>query len=186
MSEIRKSVLWAIAIALLSGTFSAVTLDPFMQVIEDSGLDDLAGLLGSFALTAGLSFGLCGAAFTLWRKKVGIGAGAVFVVASMIGMASAVYVAILGYDNATGSFLLPYTLGSPVGALILAVPFAFLGKFATPWRTIALATALPMLWAVGVGAFLNGDAALNASGLATLYIGWQALFLGVFAAARRA
>ncbi|GAB5449236.1 hypothetical protein [Gymnodinialimonas sp.] len=185
MSETRLTLLITIAATLLSGAFSAFTLEPIGEVIETLDLGDLPGLLVPFALSAGLAFGLCGGAVALWRMRVRPLAGAAFLVMSMLGIAAAVYVAALSYNNAEASFLWPYAAGSPVGALILAVPFAFFGPFAQPWGTIGLATALPTLWAMGVGFTFSGDAALEVPGLATLYVGWQLIFLSVFALSRR-
>ncbi len=176
-------VLWAIAAAILSGAVSAISLQPVLDVMERGSFDDLFGILSSFSLTAGLAFGLCGAAVVVWIMGARTAAAAVFCVTSMIGIAAAVYLAMLSYDNTTESFVLSYALGSPLGALIVAVPFAFVARFARPWRTIGLATVLPTLWAVGVAASITGEAALEIPGLATLYIGWQVIFLCVFAIA---
>lgn len=185
MSGTRTSVLWSIAAAVVSGTISAVTLNPVMQAIERVGLGDIVDLLLPFALSAGLAFGICGAAVALWRLKLRAVAGGVFLAMSMVGMAAAVYVAVLTYDNRIGSFVLPYALASPVGALILAVPFAFVGGFAHPGRTVGVATVLPTLWAMGIGAVFTGDAGLEVPGLAALYIGWQGISLSIFAATRQ-
>lgn len=185
LSKTNLPLLWAIAAATLSGTLAAFTLDPVMQVLEETEIGDIQGVLTTFALTAGLTFGLLGAAVARWVMDVRWLAASVFFVTSMIGIAAAVYAAIAGYDNSTASFLRSYVIGSPVGALILAVPFAFLGRFQHPWRAIALATVLPTLWAAGVGYFAHGDPAFEVPVLATLYIGWQVLFLTVFAAASR-
>lgn len=188
MSEIlnttnRTAILWAIAAATLSGVVSAISLEPVMELMERNRTDDLFGLLSSFAFSAGLAFGLCGAAVAVWSMRVRTAAAVVFLLTTMIGMAAAVYLAMLGFDNTNSSFVLPYALGSPIGALIVAVPFALMSGIARRWRTIALATVLPTLWAVGVATVIDGEAALEVSGLATLYIGWQVAFLGVFAAA---
>lgn len=178
-------ILWAVAAAILSGSISAVTLNPMMDIMEQSGGDDLFALLSSFAFSAGLAFGLCGGAVALRVMRIRTAGVAVFVLTSMIGIAAAVYVAMMSFDNSTDSFLLPYSLGSPVGALIVAIPFAFVGRFANPWRTAGLATVLSTVWAVGVALVVDADAALEIPGLAALYIGWQAIFLGVFAATGR-
>lgn len=188
MSEIlntknRTAILWAIAAATLSGVVSAISLEPVMELMERNRTDDLFGLLSSFAFSAGLAFGLFGAAVAVWSMRVRTAAAVVFLLTSMIGMAAAVYLAMLSFDNTTSSFVLPYASGSPLGALIVAVPFALVSGIAHRWRTIVLATVLPTLWAVGVATVIDGEAALEVSGLATLYIGWQVAFLGVFAAA---
>lgn len=178
-------LMWAIAAATLSGTLAAFALEPVMQVVETAEIGDIPSILVPFALTVGLFFGLLGAAVARWSMGVRWPAAGALFAASMIGMAAAVYAAIMGYDNTTENFVQAYALGSPVGALILAVPFAFLGRFLHPWRTIALAAVLPTLWAMGVGVCFAGDAAIEVPGLAALYIGWQVLFLGIFATARR-
>lgn len=180
------TLLGAVAVATLSGYISAITLMPFMDVMEQMGLGDLLGILSTFGLTAGLAFGLLGGGFSLWRLRVSPLAAGAFLVASILGMAAATYLAMLSFDNAANDFKLSYLLGSLLGALFVAVPFALLGRFAHPARTIGLAVALPTVWAVGVAASLsNGDAALEVPGLAALYVGWQVIFLGVFAATPR-
>lgn len=186
-SPIGSGVLWAVAAATLSGGLSAVSLDPAMNIIEELPFlsNDLMGVLLPFSLTAGLAFGVCGAVVARFAMGVRTAGAVAFCLASIVGIAAAVYLAMLVYDNSNDSFVRPYAVGGPLGALILAIPFAFVGRFAQPWRVIGLATLLPTLWAVGVAALLDGDAALEAPGLAVLYIGWQAIFLGLFAAAAR-
>lgn len=185
MSSIKTSVLWAIAAVVMSGMIAAATLKPVIQVAEASGIDGIVMFLSAFGLTAGLAFGLLGAAFARWQLKVSPRAGAVFILMSVLGMAAAVYVAALSIHDNTESLLRPYVVGSPVGAALLAAPFAILGRFAHPWRTTGLAIALPTLWAAGLGAVVHVDAALEMPGLAALYIGWQGIFLIVFAASAR-
>lgn len=185
MFQTRKPILWAIGAATLSGAVSAISLEPAMQLTEVIVPDEFYGLLTTFAVTAGLAFGLCGAAVAVWAMGGRATGGLVFLLTSMIGIVAAVYLAILSFDNSSDSFILPYALGSPLGALIVAVPFAFAGRFLHPWRVIGLATALPTLWAIGVASAVSGDSALEVPWLAALYIGWQAIFLGLFAAAAR-
>ncbi|UWQ95043.1 hypothetical protein K3728_15315 [Rhodobacteraceae bacterium M385] len=173
-------ILWTIAAATLSGWISAAALTPVMDQLERLGLGDLSGLLVSFSSTAGIAFGLFGGAllhiFAKQRPHVSVA----FLVTSMAGIAAAVYVAMVSFSNADPSFILPYGLGSPVGALSVAVPLAFIGRYRTPWTCIGLATLLPTMWAIGVAAFFDHDAALELAGLSALYIGWQGLFLAVF------
>lgn len=176
----------ALGVGILSGTVSAFSLDPVMQVFETVARDDLFGLLSSFAATAGLSFGVAGAAFLVAVLRHRALTGGVFLLTSMIGMAAAVYVAILAFDNSLNSFMVPYGLASPLGALIVAGPVTMLGQYVRRWRTLGLAMGIPSVWAVGVAAVVGPDAALEVSGLAALYIGWQASVLAVFATARRA
>lgn len=177
--------LWAIAAAVLSGGVSAIALDPVMQAVETLGLDDLFGLLSTFAITAGLAFGLLGGAVLLKVAKLPPRVVAVFMGTSMIGMAAAVYVAMISFNNTTENFVTSYAIGSPLGALIVVVPLAFLGPLVHPWRWIAIATVLPTLWAMAVAATFPGDAAMEVPGLAALYIGWQAIVLTTFVMARR-
>lgn len=175
---------------VVSGVISAVTLDPFMQVIEELpwAPQEIWGFLTTFGVSAGLAFGLLGGAFLMLRKGVGAVSAGVFLATSMVGIAAAVYVAILFFDNQVENYILPYLAASPVGALIVAGPLAFLARFERPWRKLVLAVALPTLWAVAVAvamAALGSDDATDIPWLAALYIGWQALFLMIFAGARR-
>lgn len=180
-----QPILLAIAAAVVSGVISALTLGPVIDLIEASISDDLFGLLGSFAVTGGLAFGLCGAAIAVWVLHLTRATAAVFLLTSMFGIAVAVYFAMVSYDNNSNSFVIPYAVGSPLGALIMMGPLAALGLFAHPWRTLSVALVVPTLWAVGVALVMDPDAALEVSGLAALYIGWQAIVLGLFAVSVR-
>ena len=187
MPETRLTLLLAILGALLSGALAAVTLEPAIGLVEALGFtEDLLGFLGPFAITAGLMFGVVGVAITTLRLGARPLAGVAFLSASMAGIAAAVYVALLVYDNTTESFVAPYGAGSPIGAVILAIPAVFLTRVTHPWRTIGLLCALPTLWAVLVALLLpNPDAAFEPMGLASLYIGWQVIFIGTLVLARR-
>lgn len=178
-------VLFAICAAALSGTIGAFGLYPAMQVIETMGLADIVAFLLPFAVSSGLAFGLIGGALLIRVLNLTAKTAGIFLVTSMIGIAAAVYVAILGYDRTAENFMVSYAIASPIGALLVAVPLAFLGRFAHPWRTIGLATVVPTLWAVGVAAVFDADATLEVPGLAALYIGWQGIFLALFAATGR-
>ncbi|WP_341862485.1 hypothetical protein [Gymnodinialimonas sp. 57CJ19] len=173
-------ILWTIVAATLSGGLSAAALTPVMDKLQGLGLDDLLGLLVSFASTAGIAFGLVGGALLHVFAKQRAVVSLLFLVTSMAGIAGAVYVAIIFFDHADPSFILPYGLASPVGTLSVAVPLAFVARYRAPWTCIGLATLLPTGWAIGVAAFFDHDVALEFAGLSALYIGWQALLLAVF------
>lgn len=173
-------ILWTLVAATLSGGLSAVALAPTMDLLERLTRGDTLTLLASFAFTAGIVFGLIGGAllhiFAKQRPLVSL----VFLLSSVAGIAVAVYVAIILYSAADPSFILPYSLASPVGALTVSVPLAFMARYRAPWACIGLATLLPTMWAIGVATFFDPDMALEISGISALYIGWQGVFLAVF------
>lgn len=166
--------------ATLSGGLSAVTLTPVMDLLERLLLGETLTLLSSFSATAGIAFGVFGGGLLHVLTKQRAYVSLVVLLTSMAGIAAAVYVAILSYSTADPSFILPYGLASPVGALIVAVPLGLMARYKSPWICIGLATLLPTIWAIGVAAFIDPDIALEISGLSALYIGWQGLFLAVF------
>jgi hypothetical protein len=181
----------AILAGLLSGAISAVAVEPVGSVLENVPFleDTLVGLLSMLGLTAGLTFGIIGAAFGGWRLGFGWRHAALWLCASIVGMSAAFYAAILSFDNAVNSFVVPYLVASPVGALILGGGIVALRPYQAKLKLMASLLVAPTIWAVGVAVALLSrvsDDALSVPWLLALFCGWQTIFLLILALWRRA
>ena len=178
---------------LVSGVISANLVLPGSKILEQVGFlqDTLVGLLSMLALTAGLTFGVIGAVFVALRLRVGPFGAMLWFAASIIGMGAAFYASILIFDNRTApaSYVLPYLVASPIGALILGGAIAAVRPYARKLRLLATLVAAPTAWAVFVAFVMLGatsDDALSVPWMLALFGGWQAIFLGIVAGWRGA
>ncbi|ABD53969.1 hypothetical protein [Jannaschia sp. CCS1] len=179
------TLIGALAVSIVSGVSAAVLLEPAIESVGAFFEGGVLELLGPFAVTAGLLFGLLGGAFIVKGLGGTASTAVIFLLTSVIGMMAAVYVAIVGYDRNAETLAFPYLSASPVGAFIVATPLAVLGRFAKPWGVIGLAMVLSTIWALIVSVVWPGDDALEIPGLAALYVGWQAIILTIFTVAPR-
>ena len=187
-----RTTLWlAGGVGLVTGLLSAVTLNPLGEASDALVWwpGELLGFLSVFALSAGLIYGVLGGGFARLRLGFAWRAVAAFALTSMVGIAAAVYVAMLmmDYDASTPSFAAPYLAASPVGALIMAVPVVVLAQIARPVWVVVRIVALTTAWSLAVAVALGTGEALSVPWLMALFAGWQALFLvGIAAAERKA
>ncbi|WP_224813928.1 hypothetical protein [Hasllibacter sp. MH4015] len=183
----------ALAAGALSGIVSALAVEPVAQHLETIPIlqDTLVGLLSVMGLSAGLSFGLVGAASGVWRLDFRLRDAGLWLAASILGMAAAFYVSIATFDTGSSApgYVLPYLAGSPLGALILAAPILWLRPFANKMALLATLVGVPTLWAIAIaGAMhvLGTSEALEVPWLMALFCGWQAIYLMILALWRRA
>ncbi|MEM7724505.1 MAG: hypothetical protein AAF376_19360 [Pseudomonadota bacterium] len=185
---------FALCIGLLSGIVSTFLLEPVLSFDWSSLLvrtyGDRISLQLSLALSAGLPFGLIGAAYLWWRKSIGWPMGLIFVALSMVGMFAAVEVAIQVFvmnDDPNDLTLVPsYLAASLVGAGIVMGGSVLIARLKN-WRFMMLhgllwPTVASLLVAVAIVAS-QAENLFDPPWSVLLFCGWQAAFLAVLSRA---